>query len=241
MRDLSADPLAAFRRANTEATRRLGEAARRAGVGRLVFVSSIKAQTEATPTAPATDADPARPIEPYGVSKLEAEAALAELVSPRGLAVGILRPPLLYGPGVKGNFLKLMGLVDRGLPLPLGAIRNRRSLLHVGNLADAILNLLAGDPPAPRPYLIQDGTTLSTPALIRAIATALNRPARLVPVPPGLLGGAAAMLGKGAAWRRLAGSLVVDDARLRRERGWIPPVQPEAGLVETVRWYRSSR
>lgn len=241
MKDDAADPLAEFRRVNVDGTRRLAEQAAAAGVKRLVFLSSIKVNGEATPDRPFRDGDAALPRDPYGQSKWEAEQVLADIAARTGLEVTVLRPCLVYGPGVKGNFLSLLGLCRKGLPLPLGGVDNRRSLVYLGNLTDALALCLDHPAAAGRTFLIKDGEDLSTPDLIRRLSRALDRRALLPPVPPALLRLAAALLGKGAAADRLLGSLVVEDAGLRRDLGWQPPFTVEEGLALTARWFRESR
>lgn len=243
MDDTSADPLDAFRRVNVEGTRNVARAAADAGCRALVHASSVKAVGEGSEAAWTEDVQP-RPADPYGVSKLESEGAVRDVAAGGGLAAGILRLPLVYGPGMRANMLRLFGLVDRGVPLPLGAVANRRSLLYAGNAAAAVLALLER-PAGCETYFVSDGPALSTPALVREIAAALGRPARLLPVPPALFR-AAGRVGDlvpgvpvtSAAVSRLLGSLEVDDARLRRA-GYHPPFTVQDGLRETVRWYRA--
>lgn len=200
-------------RVNVEGTLALAQAAAASGAGRFVYLSSAKA---------------AAPADAYGQAKRIAEQGL---VATAGLEPVILRPPLVYGPRVKANFLALMRAIDRGWPLPLASVRNRRSLVYVGNLCDAILRCLA-DAPAGRIYTVSDGAPVSTPALCRALATALGRRARLLPFPPGLL-----RLWPGAA--RLVDSLEVDDRALREELNWRAPFSFEEGLRHTAEWYRA--
>jgi len=235
MQDSAADPLAAYRGINVLATHALARAAAQAGVRRFVYVSSIKVNGEST-GAPFSELDVPQPQDAYGRSKWEAEQSLREIATTTRLPVVILRPPLIYGPGVKGNFLSLLRAIDRGLPLPLAAIRNRRSLLYVGNLADALVLCLEHEAAAGQTYLVADDT-VSTPDLVRQIAQALDRPARLVFVPPLLLRMAGAALGKSAAVARLLGSLEIDSSRIRRELGWLPRTGIAQGLGETARWY----
>lgn len=238
MKDRAADPLTEFRKVNLDGTVQLARAAVQSGVRRLVFASSVKVNGESTP--PGTQfrvGDVAEPQDPYGRSKHEAEEALRVIAAETGIEVVIVRPPLVYGPGVRANFLRLMQLVDRGIPLPLGAIRNRRDLVFVRNLADALC-ACAAHPQAPgQTYFVTDGAAVSTPELVRGIATALGRPARLLPVPPALLRAGGAVLGKGPAVGRLLGSLEVDGGHIRQTLGWTAPWTMEAGLAETARWY----
>ncbi len=228
MRDRAAHPLAEFQRVNTAATAALARAAAEAGVKRFVFVSTVKVLGETSRHA-LTAGDPAAPQDPYAVSKWQAEQALTGYADAFDLV--ILRPPLVYGPGVRGNFLSLLRAIDRGWPLPLGRVDNRRSLIHRGNLADAIRAAL-GAPPGV--YLPSDREDLSTPDMIRRLAAALDRPARLIDVPAGALKLGAALLGRAAALGRLAGSLTVDGAL----PGWTPPHTVAEGFAETARWYR---
>lgn len=234
MNETAADPLAEHRKANTEGTRRLGEQAAEAGVRRLVFLSTIKVNGERGTFG---DLDAPAPVDPYGVAKMEAEQALFAIP---GLEAVSLRPPLVYGPRVKGNFLALLGLCRKAWPLPLGAIDNRRSLIYVGNLCDAVRCCLE-HPEAPgRTFLVRDGEDLSTAALIRRLAKALGRPAPLLPVPPGLLRLAGRLTGKGPQVARLLESLRIDDGAIRRDLGWAPPFTVEQGFAETAAWYRET-
>ncbi len=234
MQDSAADPLAEFRAVNRDGTRRLAEAARTAGVRHLLFLSSIKVNGEETRSGQAfTETDPPAPQDPYGVSKWEAEQALAA----SGLPVTILRPPLVYGPGVAGNLARLLGAIRRGLPLPFGLVRNRRDLVAVDNLASAVLAALQA-PPADgqyRTYLVADGQPLSTADLIRGLAAGLGLRPRLLPVPPGVMLAAAALLGKQAAARRVLGNLEVDASLIRAELGWRPVVAPAEALAQVAR------
>lgn len=202
---------------NVELTRKMGEAAA-AGGARLVFLSSVKVHGEAS-ALPFKEDSPFAPRDVYGVSKVRAEEALRAIP---GLRHAVLRPPLVYGPGVKANFLALMKAIARGIPLPLASIENRRSLVYLGNLVDAILSCLQRD----GTFLVSDGAALSTPQLCRALGRALERPARLFAFPPALLPG------------KLAGSLEVDDSAIRGALGWRPPFSCEEGLHATARWYR---
>lgn len=233
MHDTAHDPLALYRATNTDATLNLARQAARAGVKRFVFVSSIKVNGEGRDAA-YREADAPAPEDPYAISKWEAEQGLRQLAQETGLELVILRPPLVYGPGVKANFRRLLDLVARGWPLPLGAIVNRRSLLYLGNFVDAIRVCLEHPAAAGQTFLIDDGQPVSTPELIRAIAQAMTRPPRLLPIPAGFLAFAGALLGKRAAVERLTGSLWVDSALIRTRLGWTPPYSMAAGLAATV-------
>jgi nucleoside-diphosphate-sugar epimerase len=237
LHDTAADPLAAYRRINVDGTRGLAEAAVRAGVRRFVFMSSIKVNGEATGAAPFRESDTPRPEDAYGTTKLGAEELLRAISARTSMEAVILRPPLAYGPGVKGNFLRLLRLVQRGVPLPLAAVDNRRSLVYVGNLVDAVCASLEHDAAAGETFLVADGVDLSTPALVREMAHALGTRARLVPFPLRLLSLAAALTGKGDELKRLTGSLQVDTTLIRSRLGWQPPYTARAGIAATARWY----
>ncbi len=237
MKESAADPLAEFRRVNTDATLALGRAAMRAGVRRFVFLSSIKVNGERTEGRPFTESDTPAPVDPYGVSKREAEDGLARL----GLELIVLRPPLVYGPGVKGNFLRLMKLVGRGVPLPLASVANRRSLIYVGNLASVIERAARGGPSVQGTFLVSDGEDLSTAQLVRRLGDSMGRPARLFSVPPALLRALGHALGKGDEVSRMIESLRVDCSAARRELQWKIPYTVEQGLRETVNWFARTR
>ena len=237
MSDTAANPLAENRRLNTQATLTLARAAMAAGSRHFVFMSTIKVNGESTVDRPFTEADAPQPQDPYAMSKFEAEQGLAALAAGGSMGVTTLRPPLVYGVGVMGNFASLVQAIRKGLPLPLGAVRNRRSLVYAGNLADSVLAALQQPAPGARTYLVSDGEDLSTPELIRAIAAAMDRNARLVPLPPALLRLAGWLTGRSAAVDRLLGSLVIDASRIRAELGW----SPRHSLSEGLRISLSSR
>ena len=239
--DHSADALAAYRRINVEATRHLALRAAAAGVRRFVFLSSIKVNGEATDVRPFTRDDTPQPLDAYGISKHEAEEVLKRIGVDTGMEIVILRPPLVYGPGVKGNFLRLLQAVARGTPLPLASISNQRSLVYVGNLVDAIIACIDAPAAAGKTWLVSDGEDVSTPVLIRKLAAALGKSARLLPCPPALLRCAATLFGKQAAVMRLTGSLVVDNSALRRELGVQPRYSLDQGLNATARWYHQGQ
>ncbi len=241
MRETAKDSTMAFRRTNVEGALRLAEAAALAGVRRFVFLSSVKVLGDSSPDGPLTEASAARPQDPYGVSKRETEVGLAQLAKETDMKMVILRSPLVYGPGVKGNFRSLLRLVDRGLPLPLGSIANRRSLLYLGNLVDAIGLCLSHPAAAGRTYLLRDGEDLSTPDLVRRLGAALGRKGLLVPVPRAILKSAASCIGRRADAERLLGSLTVDDRPIRQEMNWNPPFTVDEGLAETAAWFRATR
>jgi nucleoside-diphosphate-sugar epimerase len=228
MNDTAADPLAEFRRVNVEGTRRLAEQAAAAGARRLVLVSSIKVNGEATaPGAAFRETDRPDPQDPYGISKYEAERAAFEIGRRTGLEVTVVRPPLMVGRGVKGNLASLAQAIRRGRPLPLGAITdNRRSLLDVRNLASALVLCVVHPAAAGEVFLVSDGAPVSTAELARRIGRAAGRDPRLVPVPASWLRAVARLLGKGAAAERLTGSLLIDDSKIRRSLGWTPSHGP---------------
>jgi nucleoside-diphosphate-sugar epimerase len=232
MDERAADPLAAFRLANTAGTLNLARQSAAAGVRRFVFVSSVKVNGEQTPPGRAFRFDDApAPIDPYGVSKREAEDGLRELGESSGMEVVIVRPPLVYGPGVKANFAALMRAVRGGWPLPLGGVTaNRRSLVALDNLVDLLARCIDHPAAAGQTFLASDGEDLSTAELLRRMGQAMGRPARLVPVPASLLGAGAALLGRRAVAQRLLGSLQVDIAHTRHTLGWTPPVSVNEGL-----------
>ena len=233
-----ADSLAKYRRVNVAGSRRLAEQAAAAGARRLVFMSTIKVNGERTVERAYTENDAPRPEDAYGISKQEAEQALRDVAQKTGLEIAVLRSPIVYGPGVKGNFLRLMHLVARGVPLPLGAVNNRRSFIYTGNLAGAIIKALDAPQAAGRTYLVSDGEDVSTPDLVRGLALALGVTARLPALPLAALGFGATLAGKRAEFARLSGSLQVDSSRIRRELDWQPRYSLTQGLTETARWYR---
>lgn len=237
MNDDSTDPLAAFRHVNTEGTRVLAEASAAAGVKRFVFVSTIKVMGESTPVRPFSADDKPLTDDPYGTSKLEAEQLLTRLSQESSMEVTIVRPPLVYGPGVRANFLKLLSAAHKGLPLPFGLVNNRRSLVGVNNLVDFLACCLTHPKAANQAFLVSDGRDLSTAELIRLMAGALGRRPVLLPVPPLLMKLAGSLLGKRAEVDRLCGSLALDISKSRNRLGWNPPVSVENGLKETVDWF----
>jgi nucleoside-diphosphate-sugar epimerase len=231
MHDVAADPLAEFRRVNVQGTLNLARQAAQAGARRFVFISSIKVNGEATrPGHPFTAQDLPAPVDAYGISKHEAEAGLREIAHQTGMAVIIIRPPLIYGPGVKANFAALMRAVQRGLPLPLGAVHNQRSLVGLDNLVDLIAVCLVHPQAANQTFLVSDGHDLSTPELVLGLACAAGVTARLLPVPVGLLQAAATLLGRRDAMQRLCGNLQVDISKLQTLLGWTPPVPVDTGF-----------
>jgi nucleoside-diphosphate-sugar epimerase len=229
---------APYMRANLEGTLRLATAAAERGIRRFVFLSSVKVHGSKTSGRIFSERDAPQPDDPYGESKWLAEQGLAEM---EGLDSVILRPPLVYGPGVKANFLRLLDWTARGVPLPLGGIHNRRSFVGIGNLCAAIGQCVR-HPDAPgHTFMVSDGEDLSTPQLIRRMAKALGTKARLLDMPPGLLGFAAKVMGRGEDWERLAGDLAVTSEKLRVQLQFKPPYSLDEGLAETAAWYRATR
>jgi len=239
LRDEDPDPLAAFRRVNVAGTHALAMAASAAGVRRLVFLSSLKVLGEQTPPgAPFHAHSPPSPQDAYGQSKWEAEQALWEVSSTTGLEVVVVRPPLVYGPAVKANFLRLMQLVAKGFPLPLGGIHNRRSLLALGNLTDLLQICVDHPTAAGQTFLASDDQDLSTPELIRGLAAAMGRRATLLPVPASWLRLAGRLTGQTPQLERLMGSLQVDIGHTREVLSWVPPWTVQQGLKLAVQEVR---
>lgn len=231
MRDEVDDPLAEYRKVNVDGTLNLARQAVAAGVQRFVFISSIKVNGEATAAGhPFQAGDVPAPEDAYGVSKLEAELGLMELVKETGMEWVIIRPPLVYGSGVKGNFASMIKLVDKGVPLPLGAVHNQRSLVGIHNLIDLVIRCIDHPAAANQIFLASDGEDLSTTQLLRGVGRAMGKPVRLIPVPAGLLQFGASLLGKKAMAKRLLGSLQVDVSKTCRLLEWTPPYTVEEGL-----------
>jgi len=231
MHDTAADPLAAFREVNVDTTLQLASQAAAAGVRRFVFVSSVKVNGETTgEDHPFTERDAAAPQDAYALSKWEAEQGLRQIADSTDMEVVIIRPPLVYGPGVKANFAALMRAVQRGVPLPLGAVRNLRSLVGLDNLVDFIITCAHHPAAANQTFLVSDGADISTPDLVRAMASAAGRQARLLPVPVGVLASLASLLDKRAAVDRLCSSLQLDISKARELLHWAPPVTLDEGL-----------
>ncbi|MHC8354999.1 UDP-glucose 4-epimerase family protein [Pseudomonas sp. LB3P81] len=235
MNDTEEDPLSAFRKVNVEGTLNLARQAFAAGVRRFVFISSIKVNGEGTIPPLAYEADgQSAPMDPYGLSKMEAEIALRKLAAETGREVVIIRPVLVYGPGVKANFLNMMRWLDKGVPLPFGAIHNNRSLVAIDNLVDLVLTCVGHPAAANQTFLVSDGEDLSTTVLLRKMSQALNAHARLIPVPSWILKTGASLLGKKALSQRLCGSLQVDITKTRSLLGWTPPVSVNDALKATA-------
>lgn len=235
MHDESSDPLAEFRKVNVAGAEHLARQAARAGVKRLVYVSSIKVNGEGTPdNGSFTEANSPNPQDPYGVSKWEAEQALHRVAAETGLEVVIVRPPLVYGAGVKGNFAQMLKVLAKGIPLPLASVENRRSLVYVGNLVDALILCATHPAAAGQTYLVSDGEDVSTTDLLRQLGAAMGHPARLFSCPQALLKLAGRLTGRADQVERLLGSLRVDSSKIRRELGWIPPFTLDKGLKRSA-------
>jgi nucleoside-diphosphate-sugar epimerase len=239
MKDDARDPLAAFCRVNAEGTAALASAAAAAGVGRFVYVSTVKVMGEKNRDGPFRESDAPAPEDAYGLSKWAGEKALLDVCRQGRMQPVIVRPPLVYGPGAKGNMLSLFELCRMSPPLPLAGIDNRRSLIGVANLADALNACVANPQAAGRTYFVRDAEDVSTPELIRRVARALGRPARLFPVPAGVLRFSALLAGQAPAAARLLESLQVDDAKIRGELGWTPPHGMVQGLADMADWFTS--
>jgi nucleoside-diphosphate-sugar epimerase len=239
MHDIVDDPLSQYREVNVEGTLNLARQAVGANVSRFIFISSIKVNGEFTlPGESFTADDNPSPEDPYGISKWEAEVGLNRLARKTGLEIVIIRPPLVYGPGVKANFLSMMRWINRGLPLPLAAIDNKRSLVALYNLVDLIINCIEHPAAANQFFLAGDGEDVSTTDLLYGLGKALDKPARLFPCPTGLLSLAATLLGKRGMVERLTSSLQIDISKARRLLGWEPPLSLEEGLFQVAQDFK---
>ncbi len=235
MADAAANPLDEFRRVNVQGTLTLARQAAASGVRRFVFVSSIKVNGEATqPGSPFAADDAPAPLDAYGVSKMEAEQGLREIASQTGMEVVIVRPTLVYGPGVKANFASMMRWLQRGVPLPLGAIHNQRSLVALDNMVDLLVTCINHPAAANQTFLVSDGADVSTTELLRRMGRAMGKPARLLPVPASWLQLAATLVGKRDVAQRLCGSLQVDIEKTRQLLGWSPPLTLDQGLKKAA-------
>jgi nucleoside-diphosphate-sugar epimerase len=238
MQESESDAIAAYRRVNVEGTLQLARSAVAAGVNRFIYLSSIKVNGESTEHEhPFTADGTAKPEDPYGVSKLEAEQALIKLTQSTGMELVIIRPPLVYGPGVGANFAAMMRWLSYRLPLPLGSIQNRRSMVGLDNLTDLILRCCYHPAAAGQVFLVSDGHDVSVSELLRRIARLMKLPNRLIPIPMPVIRFIAILLGKRAVAQRLCGSLQVDIEKTRRLLEWNPPVSLDAGLKKTIDWF----
>lgn len=240
MNDKAADPLTEFLKVNLYGTSNLAQQAASAGVKRFVYVSSVKVNGEQTTVnRPFLESDEPDPQDAYGMSKWRAEQDLQRIAKETGLEIVILRPPLVYGPGVKGNFISLLAAINRRIPLPLAGANNLRSLVYVGNLVDALITCATHPAAAGQTYLVSDGEDISTAMLVDMIAQSLGRNSRAFNFPHGLLRAVATLLGRAEQMDRLFGSLRVNDEKLHRELAWSPPYTLEQGLRATAEWYHS--
>ena len=241
LKDTSADPLTEFRKVNVAGTANLARQAAKAGVKRFVFLSSIKVNGEFTEAGqPFTADDVPAPEDPYAISKYEAERLLRQIAAETGMEVVIIRPPLVYGPGVKANFESMMRWLARGVPLPLAAVtENHRSLIALDNLVGLIVTCLIHPAAANQTFLVSDGEDLSTAGLLMRLSAAMGKPARLFYVPPALLKLGATLLNKPDIYQRLCGSLQLDSAKTRQLLGWAPPVSVDEGLRRAAGGFRS--
>jgi len=238
MVDDASNPLQEFQRVNVDWTERLAARAAAQGVLRFVYLSSIKVNGEQT-VVPFTEQDPPKPQDPYGVSKWEAEQALARVSTQTGMETVVVRSPLVYGPGVRGNFLQLLNILPRGIPLPLASICNQRSLVYLGNLVDALARCIHDPRAAGRTYLVRDGEDLSTPELVRRLGVAMESRVCLWPCPTSFLYWMGQVAGKRGMIDRLVGSLQVNSSKIQTELDWRPPFTVDAGLAETAAWFRA--
>lgn len=239
LRESAKNPVAEFRKVNTEGTVNLARQAAAAGVKRLVFMSTIGVNGNDSGTGFYNETDVPHPHNDYSTSKYEAEVELKKISAETGLEIVILRAPLVYGPGNPGNFLSLQRFVHMGIPLPLASIRNVKSFLYVGNLVDAIKICIAHPAAAGNTYLVSDTEYVSTPELLRKLAQAMGSNARIFPFPPAALKVLAGLVGKSAAAERLIASLAVDSTKIRKELGWRPPFSLAEGIQAAADWYKS--
>lgn len=236
MHDQADNPLVEFRKINLDGTRSLAEAAVKAGVKRFVYISTIKVNGEATKDSPFTSQDAPSPSDPYAIAKWEAEKALQEISQESGLEVVVIRPPLVYGPGVKANFLNLIKLVRKRVPLPLAGIKNKRTLVALDNLVDLIMNCCEHPDAAGHIFLAGDDESVSTAELIAKIAGAFGQRSPAFSLSPILMAWATRLLGKQAVWHRLSESLQVDTSEAKKVMGW----QPVTSMDEELKRIASS-
>jgi nucleoside-diphosphate-sugar epimerase len=240
MHNNAAHPLGEYRRINVDGTKAVALAAVEQGIRRMIFVSTAKVNGESTYSNGFSEDDPPNPQDPYAVSKWEAEEALRSVAATTGLEVVIIRPPLVYGPGVRANFLALMKLVHRGIPLPLPDTNNTRSLLGVENLADFLLHCVGHPGSGNETFMVSDGEDISTRELVARLARALGRTARFLPVPAAAVRLAGKLVGRETAVCRLLGSLAISSDKARQRLGWKPPLTLDSGLAATANWYLDS-
>ncbi len=237
MEERSLDPLSEFRMVNVVGTMRLATAAIESGVRRLVYVSTVKVNGEETADTPFSEGDTPNPQDPYAISKWEAEEVLRKISNESGLEIAILRPPLVYGPGVGGNFIRMLYWIKKGFPLPLGLVKNRRSMVYVENLADALMACAFHPKAANETFLVSDRETVATPELIRMLSKQMGGRPAIFPFPLPLLHWAGRLAGKSDELKRLTESLEIDSGKIRERLGWQPPYDISEGLARTVRWF----
>jgi nucleoside-diphosphate-sugar epimerase len=235
LHEVADNPIELFRTVNTKGTLNLARQAARSGVCRFVYLSSVKVNGE---VGRFSEESPSSPQDPFAMSKWEAEQGLLKISADTGMEVVILRPPLVYGPRVGGNFIRLMRAIDRQVPMPMGLVKNRRSLLYLGNLVGAIASCLSHPRANGKTFLVSDDEVVSTPELIRGVGMALGRSPRLLPFPPILLRFGAWLFGKSQNIDRLLGSLELDSSLIRKELDWSPTTLLQEGLQITADWYR---
>lgn len=239
LKETAADSMSEFRKTNVAGTEHLAKEAAFKGVKRFIYISSIGVNGNKTKGCCFSEESAINPYDSYTLSKWEAEQILQQIAKDTGLELVILRPPLVYGPSAPGNFARLISLVQSGLPLPLGSVKNIRSFIYIKNLVDAIVTCITHPDAAGKTFLVSDGQDISTSNLIKMIASAMGKRPRLLPFPPALLKVMGWFSGKSAEMQRLAGSLCIDSSRIRKVLGWNPPFTVEEGIYETVKWYRS--
>jgi len=238
MADSSSDPLSEYRIVNTAGTEKLARSAASSGVRRFIFMSTVKVNGEGG-EVPYCEDDIPEPSDPYGISKWEAEKIIKAIANETGMEAVIIRAPMVYGPEVKANFLRLLKAVDRGIPMPLAGINKKRSMIYLGNLVDVIMTCMTHHEAGQKTYLVSDDYDVSTPELIRQIATALGKTGRLFSLPLFMLRLAGLITGKSQAMDRLTGSLAVDTSKIKKELGWNPPFTLAQGLKQTAEWYKN--
>ncbi len=241
MEDTASNPIDAFRQANLMGTERLVRIAAKSGIRRFIFLSTIKVNGERTNDKPFMESDAPDPRDAYAISKWEAELVLNEVGRRTGIEVVIIRPPLIYGPGVKANFFKMIQLIERGMPLPFGGIHNQRSLLSLTNLVDLIRCCLEHPAAAGETFMVSDRDDVSTPELVHRIARALGKPARLFSVPEWMAKFGGRVAGKSNQVKRLYSSLQIDSSKVRRVLGWMPPCSMSEELAHVAAWYNERR
>jgi nucleoside-diphosphate-sugar epimerase len=239
LKESSRDPMSEFSRVNTQGTEQLARAAAAMGVKRFLYMSTIGVNGSHTETKPFTEADEPRPMDAYALSKWRAEQAVWDVARRDDLGVTVIRPPLVYGPGNPGNFFRLLKLLDSGWPIPLGGIRNSRSMIYVDNLVDMVATCIRRPAATGNVFVVSDGEDISTPNLIVHMSKALGKSPRMFALPKKVLRGLAALVGRTGEIEKLSASLIIDISKVQAVLDWKPPVRLEQGLWSTVDWYRS--